>query len=90
MDWDPVEVITMKNKNILINMLICEKTVMRRGRKLEAMCEGLLFIKFGAYLNENHCKLLFLSLETMVTTDKVKSSFIWKESEDSAQENAEQ
>ena len=63
---------------------------MRRGRKLEAMCEGLLFIKFGAYLNENHCKLLFLSLETMVTTDKVKSSFIWKESEDSAQENAEQ
>ena len=77
----------MENKNILINILIYEKTVMRRGKKMEAMCEGLLFIDFGIYLNENHCKLLFLSLETAVTTDKLKSSFIWKESEDSAQEN---
>lgn len=41
-------------------------------------------------MNESHCKLLFISLETTVTTDKLKSSFIWKESENSAQQNAEQ
>ena len=57
---------------------------------MEAMCEELLFINFSAYLNESHCKLLFLSLETTVTTDKLKPSFIWNESENSAQQNAEQ
>ena len=45
LDWDPVEVISMKNKNILINILIYKKTVMRRARKMEAMCEELLFHK---------------------------------------------
>ena len=89
-DWDPVETITMKNRNILINMLVYEETVMRRGRKMKAMCEGLLFMNFGKYLNENHCRLLFLGLESKVTTNKLKSSFIWKETADSAQEDAKQ
>ena len=47
-------------------------------------------MNFGKYLNENHCRLLFLGLETTVTTGKLKSSFIWKESSDSAQKNAKQ
>ena len=63
---------------------------MRRGRKMKAMCEGLLFMNFGKYLNENHCRLLFLGLESKVTSDKLKSSFIWKETADSAQEDAKQ
>ena len=75
-DWGPVEVITMKNRNTLINVLIYEETVMRRERKMKAMCEGLLFMNFGKYLNENHCRLLFPSSETTITTDKLKSSFI--------------
>ena len=37
-DWGPVEVITMKNRNILINMLIYEETVIIRGTKMKAMC----------------------------------------------------
>ena len=85
-DWDPVEIITMENRNILVY----EETVMRRERKMKAMCEGLLSMDFGKYLNENHCRLLFLGLETKVTTDKLKSSFIWKETADSAQEDAKQ
>ena len=75
-DWGPVEVITMKNRNTLINVLIYEETVMRRERKMKAMCEGLLFMNFGKYLNENHYRLLFPSWETTITTDKLKSSFI--------------
>ena len=63
---------------------------MRRGRKMKAICEGLLFMNFGKYLSENDCRLLFLGLQTTVTTDKLKWSFIWKESEDSVQENAKQ
>ena len=89
-DWDPVEVITVENRTILINMLIYEDAVMRRGRKMKVMCERLLFMNFGKYLNENHCRLLFFGLETKVTTNKLKSSFIWKESADIAEENAKQ
>ena len=65
----------MENRNILINMLIYKETVMRRERKMKAMCEGLLFMNFGKYLNENHFRLLFLSFEIKVTTDKLKIIF---------------
>ena len=41
-DWDPVKIITMEKRNILINMLIYKETVMRGGRKMKALCEGLL------------------------------------------------
>ena len=51
---------------------------MRKGRKMKVMCEGLVFMNFGKYLNGNHCRLLFLGVESRVTTDKLKSSFIWK------------
>ena len=63
---------------------------MRRGRKMKAMCEGLLFMNFGKYLSENHCRLLFLGFESKVTTDKLKLSFVWKEIADSVQEDAKQ
>ena len=46
-DWDPVEVITVENRTTLINMLIYEDAVMRRGRKMKVMCERLLFMSFG-------------------------------------------
>ena len=62
-DWDPAKIITMENRNILINMLIYEETVMRGGRKMKVLCEGLLPMIFGKYSSENHCRLLFLSLK---------------------------
>ena len=57
---------------------------------MKAMRDGLLFMNFGKYLNKNHCRFLFLRLETTLTTGKLKSSFLWKESADSAQKNAKQ
>ena len=38
LDWAPVKIIIMENRNILINILIYEETVMRRERKMTAMC----------------------------------------------------
>ena len=38
LDWAPVKIIIMENRNILINMLIYEETVMRRERKMTVMC----------------------------------------------------
>ena len=45
-------------------------------------------MNFGKHLNENHCRLL--GLESKVTTDNLKSYFVWKETADSAQEDAKQ
>ena len=40
-DWDPNEPITVENKEILINLLLYEETIVRRGTKVEAMREEL-------------------------------------------------
>ena len=40
-DWDPNEPITIENKEILINLLLYEETIVRRGKKVKAMREGL-------------------------------------------------
>ena len=40
-DWDPNEPITVENKEILINLLLYEEKIVRRGKKVEAIGEGL-------------------------------------------------
>ena len=40
-DWDPDEPVTSSNNAILVNMLLYEETVVRGGKKVEAIREGL-------------------------------------------------
>eukprot|EP00794_Sanderia_malayensis_P017199 gene17199-18929_t len=65
-DWDPQEDVTVGNKNILIDMLLHEQTINRRGRKVVAMHEGLLFMQFGKCLDLAVSKLLFLGIKDII------------------------
>ena len=47
-DWNPVEPVTPSKSAIPVNMLY-EKTIVRRGRKVEAIREGLKALSFTRY-----------------------------------------
>eukprot|EP00794_Sanderia_malayensis_P014728 gene14728-16262_t len=65
-DWDPQEDVTVGNKNILIDMLLHEETINRRGRTVVAMREGLFFMQFGKCLDLAVSKLLFLGIKDII------------------------
>ncbi len=83
-DWDPQENVTVGNKNILMDMLLHEEAINRRGRKVVAMCEGLHFMQFGKCLDLAVSKLLFLGIRDIiefydVDSDKKLSVRAWFE-----------
>ena len=49
-DWDQNEDITINNKAILADMLVYEELVQRRGKKINAMREGLAVLKYLIYV----------------------------------------
>ena len=59
-DWDPNEPITVENKEILINLLLYEETIVRRGKKLEAMREGLKVMGLAPFFCMDATRQLFL------------------------------
>ena len=58
-DWDLDEPVTSSNKAILINMLLYEETVVRRGKKVEAIREGLKAMSFTRYFCKDATKSFF-------------------------------
>ena len=59
-DWDPDEPVTSSNKAILVNMFLYEETVVRRGKKVEAIREGLKTMSFTRYFGKDATKSFFL------------------------------
>ena len=56
-DWDPR--LRRSNKAILVNMLLYEETVVRRGKKVEAIREGLKAMSFTSYFGKDATKSFF-------------------------------
>ena len=60
-DWDPNEPITIANKEILINLLLYEETIVSRGKtmRVEAMREGLKVMELAPFLYECNKTVVF-------------------------------
>lgn len=76
-DWDPNEDITCDNKSILINMLIYEEMVIRRGKKVNAIREGLAMMEFADYLHLPVTRQIFSGIPTILSADIVSSVIDW-------------
>ena len=80
-DWDPNESVTVENKNILINLLLYEETVGRRGRKVEAIREGLIAMGFGNYLHVKATQDMFLGSPVGMDNEIMLSLIEWNHPE---------
>lgn len=69
-DWEPNQSIIVKNKNILIDMLLYEETIVRSGRKISAIREGLHFLGFDKHLNHDVTKSMFLGSRRLIQNDE--------------------
>ena len=59
-DWDPDEAVTSSDKATLVNILLYEETVVWRGKKVEAIREGLKAMGFARYFGKDATKSFFL------------------------------
>ena len=80
-DWDPNEAVTMDNKDVLVNLLLHEKTIARRGGKIRAMREGMTFMEFQEFLSFQAAGSLFLGNQRYLDSEELLNHFEWKESE---------
>ena len=69
-DWEPSQSISVDNKNILIDMLLYEETVVRCGRKISAIREGLQFLGFDKHLTHDATKSMFLGSRKSIQSDE--------------------
>ncbi len=81
-DWEPTEAITLTNKDILINLLLHEETITRRGGKVKAIREGLIFMGFKEYLCLEAARSLFHGSPKYIDTDEFLNLIQWEHSED--------
>ncbi len=80
-DWDPNETVTMDNKDVLVNLLLHEETITRRGGKVRAMREGIIFMGFQRFLGFQAARNLFLGTKRYLDNEEFLSLFEWDESE---------
>lgn len=61
-DWDSNEHITMKNKDISVNMLLYEETIGRRREKVGAIRKGSNVMSIAKYFRYPATKSIFLGM----------------------------
>ena len=82
-DWDADEPVTSSNKAILENMLLYEETVVRRGKKVEAIREGLKAMSFTRYFGKDATKSYLGGKPEVFYCRRMLDLVKWKESDDS-------
>ena len=82
-DWDADEPVTSSNKTILVNMLLYEETVVRRGKKVEAIREGLKATSFIRYIGKDATKSFWGEKPEVFDCRLMLDLVKWKEIDDS-------
>ena len=81
-EWDPSEHITSKNKDILVNMLLYQETIGRRGRGVDANREDLNVMGFAKHFRYPATESIFSGISEKPTAIKTISRVEWKKSGD--------
>ena len=81
-DWDPNEPITVENKEILTNLLLYEETIVRRGKKVEAMREGLKVMGLAPFFCMDATRPLFLGAPVTLNAQIFVKLINWNTNKD--------
>lgn len=77
-DWNNDVEVTVNNRNILIDIIIQDELVVRRGKKIHAFKEGLATMHFNVYLYIPVVREIFTGVKQNVTLDVVLNICEWK------------
>ena len=81
-NWYPNEPITVGNKEMLINILFCEENIVRRGKKVETMRQGLKVMGLAPFFCMDATRQLLvrarvaLNIQTFVKLKILRIGFI--------------
>ena len=81
-DWDPNGAVTVENKEVLINLLLYEETIVCRGKKVEAMREGLKVMGLAPFFCMDATRQLFLGTPVALNAKTFVKLINWNTNKD--------